>query len=91
LGATIGGALLLKRAFKCDPESAPDFPGCESFTASEMLLVSFPFVVSAALDDFLLAYGTITPDAPSPVARTGPAVTPLVGPGLALLTLRATF
>ena len=89
LGATIGAYVLLSRAFKCDPEVAPDFPGCQAMSTGDAIAISLPFLAAAAIDDILLAHGTV----PRPAAAPGPSatITPSVGPSFATLSIAGTF
>jgi hypothetical protein len=91
VGAAMSGYLGLRRSFKCDPETAPDYSGCQSFTASEMLLVGFPLVFTAAIDDILMSSGPIPPRASSEATSPAPTIAPMVGPGGAGLSFAGSF
>jgi hypothetical protein len=59
------------------------------YTASDLAIVGLPFVAAAVLDDLLLARDGFPDRAPRPAA--GATVTPVAGPGWALLSLRGAF
>jgi hypothetical protein len=88
LGTVIGAYVVLARAFKCDPEVAPDIPGCQETSTGDAIAISLPFLAAAAIDDILLAHGTV----PRPTAAgPGATITPSVGPSSAALSIVGTF
>jgi hypothetical protein len=65
-------------------------PGCGKLDAGELFGIALPLVAAAALDDFVLARGTIPAREPRP-APASPTVTPVVGPDFAMLTIGGRF
>ncbi len=78
LGLVGGAYFLLGHAYShCNSDNGSDGPHCDAFSLGEILEVSLPFVAAAAMDDALLAHGTM-PEAKAPPGR---ALTAIVGPG----------
>jgi hypothetical protein len=73
----------------CNGANGTDHPGCDKLSFAQLAAMSVPILVAAALDDLVLARGTI----PVPASKAAPGtwIAPSAGPGSLSLSVGGAF